>query len=97
LRRASTADAAQLAELAGRDSAQAPEGEALVAEAGGRIIAAVAIADDRLIADPFERTGEAAALLMLRAQQIRGTRNRRRKRTVMRTPVAHRARTARLA
>ena len=42
----------------------------LVAESDGRLLAAVPFDGGRAIADPFEPTAEAVALLELRARQI---------------------------
>jgi hypothetical protein len=46
----------------------------LIAESDARIIAALPLGSGRPIADPFERSGEALALLRLRAEQLRRTR-----------------------
>lgn len=76
IRLAGAADAAALERLAGRDSASLPHGPLLLAEVDGQIRAAVAIAGDGAVADPFHRTGELLALLMTRADQIRRERVR---------------------
>lgn len=64
-------DLGSLALLASLDSARVPERPMLVAESGGRMLAAVPFNDGPAIADPFEPTAEIVALLELRARQIR--------------------------
>jgi hypothetical protein len=71
IRRAVPADESQLARLAALDSARPPRGPALVAEADSRMLAALPLGSGRPIADPFEPTAEAVALLQLRAEQLR--------------------------
>ena len=70
VRRSTSADAGALARLAALDSARAPRGPALVAEADSRMLAALPIGSGRPIADPFEPTAELVALLELRRSQI---------------------------
>jgi hypothetical protein len=70
IRRAVPADEGQLARLAALDSASPPRGPALIAEADSRMLAALPLGSGRPIADPFEPTAEAVALLMLRAEQL---------------------------
>jgi hypothetical protein len=70
VRRAASADQADLARLAALDSASPPRGPALVAEADSRMLAALPLGAGRPIADPFEPTAEAVALLELRAAQL---------------------------
>ena len=69
IRRAGASDAQALWRLAALDDAPAPHAatEVLVAEVGGRMVAAVG--PDRAIADPFRRTAEIVELLRLRAAQ----------------------------
>ncbi len=74
------ADAAQLAELAERDTRQVPEGPVLGAEVDGRLVAAISLTSGELIADPFRPTSELQALLRLRASQLRQRPARRRQR-----------------
>ena len=71
IRRSSLSDLGSLALLASLDSARAPERPMLVAESGGRMLAAVPFNGGPAIADPFEPTAEIVALLELRATQIR--------------------------
>ena len=78
VRRASAADQAALARLAALDSARAPTGPMLVAEADSRMLAALPIGAGRPIADPFEPTAEVVALLELRAAQLAERREGRR-------------------
>ena len=70
VRQAVAADASDLARLAALDSASPPRGPALVAEADSRMLAALPLGSGRPIADPFEPTAEAVALLELRAAQL---------------------------
>jgi hypothetical protein len=70
IRLATADDAAALARLAALDSAPALAGEALVAEVGDELWAAVSLADTAAIADPFRPSGELLALLHERARQL---------------------------
>jgi hypothetical protein len=70
IRRSGPADEGKLARLAALDSASPPRGPALVAEADSRMLAALPLGSGRPIADPFEPTAEAVALLRLRAEQL---------------------------
>ena len=63
LRPATAADAPWLERLAALDSRRLPEGTLLVAERDGSLIAAVAEETLDVVADPFERTADAVALL----------------------------------
>jgi hypothetical protein len=91
IREATDSDRAALAAVAERDSAPAPAGEVLVAEAGGEIRAAIEVDGARAVADPFRPTAELVDLLRTRAAQIRRARHRR-LRVIARsgTPVTHR-------
>ncbi|HZO98534.1 MAG TPA: hypothetical protein VFB42_14330 [Gaiellaceae bacterium] len=64
------ADAPALARLAALDSSEPLRGPAVVAEAGGELRAARALADGRTIADPFRPTLALRALLEVRARQL---------------------------
>jgi hypothetical protein len=78
IRAAAVQDAPSIARLAVLDGHRLPAGEQLVAEAGGRILAAAEIASGRTVADPFEPTAGLARLVALRAEQLRhGTDARR--------------------
>jgi hypothetical protein len=70
VRRSTSGDESALARLAALDSASPPRGPALVAEADSRMLAALPLGSGRAIADPFEPTAEAVALLELRREQI---------------------------
>jgi hypothetical protein len=70
VRHAGPADRAALARLAALDSARAPRGPALLAEADARVIAALPFGSGRAIADPFARTSHAVELLELRRAQL---------------------------
>ena len=84
IRPAREADEHALAVLAQLDSARPLAGERLVAESDGRLIAAISLTDDRVVADPFVPSADAAALLRLRGAQrspaLGWTRGRRRRR-----------------
>ena len=71
LRGASAADAAALERLAALDSRRLPGGDLLVAESDGHIVAAVSVRTLDAVADPFERTADAVALLRRQAVQRR--------------------------
>ena len=72
IRSAHAADAAPLARLAALDSSDVPNGELLIAELDGRLVAALSIDTGAVIADPFEHT--AAIVESLRAQGQRRAR-----------------------
>jgi hypothetical protein len=74
VRPAVSADQAAIERLAALDSASPPRGSMLVAEADSRMLAALPLGSGRPIADPFEPTAEAVALLELRAAQLSGRR-----------------------
>jgi hypothetical protein len=65
----------RLAEL---DDAPPLEGQVLLALADGHAVAGLSLQDQRVVANPFVPTGEAVALLRLRAQHLRDDRPRRR-------------------
>ena len=71
IRSARSDDVRALRQLAALDSARVPRGEVLVAEQDGELVAARSLTDGRAIADPFRLTAEAAAMLELRAAQLR--------------------------
>lgn len=79
IREAQASDMPALLRLAELDSRPLPAGRLVIAEAGGRIVAAIGTRSGALLADPFVPTAEVAALLRLRAAQIeRPARPRRR-------------------
>jgi hypothetical protein len=59
--------------LAALDSQRPLTGDVLLAEADGRPVAAVAVADGRVTADPFVESATTVALLRTRAAQLRGS------------------------
>ncbi|MBA3264127.1 MAG: hypothetical protein H0T69_16985 [Thermoleophilaceae bacterium] len=69
IRRAETEDAGALIRLAALDSSFPPTGEALVAEVGGELWAAVEIDSSTAIADPFRPSGDLVELLRLHARE----------------------------
>ncbi len=71
IRFAGPADGEAVERLALLDSARPAGGETLVAEVDGRIAAALPLAQDRVIADPFVPSAELASLLEVRARQLR--------------------------
>ena len=64
-------DAGTLTRLAALDETEPLTGDVLLAVADGRAVAAMSVDDGRVAADPFARTGDAVALLRLRARQSR--------------------------
>ena len=72
-------DRREVERLAQLDSRPPPEGALLGVAVEGRLVAAISLATGESIADPFSRTGELRALLELRAAQLRGRENGRRR------------------
>jgi hypothetical protein len=70
MRRATSADSARISELARLDDKRLPAGPFLVAEVSGEIVAAVSLSSGTVVADPFRFTGDAVAILRLRAAQV---------------------------
>jgi hypothetical protein len=87
IREAQPVDDAALRRLAALDGTAAypeepgrgrvPTGRLLVAEADGRLVAAVPLSGGPAIADPFRKTPGLVSLLGLRAAQLRGLADRR--------------------
>jgi hypothetical protein len=78
IRRADSSDTGALARLAALDSAFPPTGDALLAEVGGEVWAAVEIDSGAAIADPFRPSGELVDLLRLQVSlDGRGERSQR--------------------
>ena len=71
IRRAVANDEPEIARLSALDERELPAGERLVAELGGRIVAALDVRSGRSIADPFVPTSGIVELLGLRAAQVR--------------------------
>ena len=93
IRAARGSDGAALERLAAFDSTEVPAGSLLVAEADGRLVAAISSSGEA-IADPFLPTAEVIALLRLRAAGARAPRARRRGTVRRGLRAAPRARTA---
>jgi hypothetical protein len=92
VRPAHSADRAAIERLAALDSASPPRGSMLVAEADSRMLAVLPLGSGRPIADPFEPTAQAVALLELRAAQLNGRREASRRaidrlRALLRVPA----------
>lgn len=77
IRLARVEDSRALRELAELDNGRVPAGDALVAEVGGRIVAAVDVANGRALADPFVPTADVVGLLQMRLRQLAGASARR--------------------
>jgi hypothetical protein len=71
IRRALDDDAPALRELADLDSQSPIGGEALIGGIDGRPAAAISLAERRVIADPFQFTGELSEMLKMRARSLR--------------------------
>ena len=78
IRRAGIADSGALARLAALDSASLLDGEALVAQVGSEIWAAVEIDTGSAIADPFRPSADMVELLRFRAERVRAAATGRR-------------------
>jgi hypothetical protein len=70
IREALPGDSNALDQLAELDSTRPLRRPALVAEVGGELWAAVSVAEQRVIADPFRPSGELGYLLSQRARQL---------------------------
>jgi hypothetical protein len=70
LRNATDADSSAVVRLSRLDSRQPREDRYLIAEAGGQPLAAIALSDGLVIADPFQPTAGAVELLRSRREQI---------------------------
>lgn len=73
IRRAGRGDCGAVSQLEALESRVLPPGPTLVAELDGVLVAAISVADDTVVADPFVRTADIAALLRVRARQVRAT------------------------
>jgi hypothetical protein len=71
LRGASSADAPVVGRLSLLNGAGALRGQLVVAEAGGRVLAAAEVQSGRALGDPFVPSEAAVTLLRLRAAQLR--------------------------
>lgn len=72
------ADGPAVERLAELDSSELPAGRLLGANSDGKLIAALSLDDETVIADPFRNTRGAVELLRLRAAQLRDSEGRRR-------------------
>ena len=79
IRAARGSDGEALERLAALDSAEVPAGSLLVAEADGRLVAAIATTTREVIADPFLPSADVVALLEIRAAGGRALRSPRRR------------------
>ncbi len=70
LRRATFADRVAVSRLAQLDDTDAPQGDLLLAELDGRLVAALPMAGGQAIADPFVRTQEIVELMNVRASAL---------------------------
>ncbi|HEX4108856.1 MAG TPA: hypothetical protein VHX88_12015 [Solirubrobacteraceae bacterium] len=77
LRLATADDRGALERLAARGGMLVPAGPVLVADVDERMVAALAVPDGPVLADPRVQTGELIALLKLRAAQLTGAPRRR--------------------
>jgi hypothetical protein len=68
LRHATVADETALTRLAALDSSRVPDGELLVAEVDGALVAALSVDTGAVIADPFEHTATIVESLRVRAR-----------------------------
>ncbi|UGS35268.1 hypothetical protein [Capillimicrobium parvum] len=90
IRPARPEDERALTRLAALDSAAALQGEVLVADVEGDVVAALAVEQDRAVADPFRPTADLVELLRTRARLmgIPGSTNRRRRLSLRRPSPA---------
>jgi len=88
IRRSGSADGVALKLLAMLDSGRPLAGPTLVAESNGLILAAIALEDGRVVADPFFPTADLVALLRARAERLDTPRAPRRRRLARRLQPA---------
>lgn len=89
VRLARPSDQRRLAVLASLDSTPLPEGDLVVVESEGTIVAAKPLTGGPAIADPFVRTAALVQLLELRAEQLRDALSPRRPGMLERLRVLH--------
>jgi hypothetical protein len=70
-------DVDRVVRLAALDGKPVPSRGVLVAEQGGRVVAALPLDGGDVLADPFRRTADAVEMLHVRAAQLLGGRRRR--------------------
>lgn len=80
LRPARAEDDDVVRELAALDDARPLEGPVLLALVGGQAIAALALDDERVVANPFVPTAHAVSLLRMRARHVSHVTRRPRRR-----------------
>lgn len=83
LRPARADDDEVVRELAALDDARPLEGPVLLAIVGGRAVAAIALDDQRVVANPFVPTAHAVSLLRMRAGHLAQASRRPRRRIRM--------------
>lgn len=88
IRRADIADSGALAHLAALDSTDPPTGDALLAEVGNELWAAVEIESGTALADPFRPSADLVELLRFRAERLRGEASGARRRLAALLPRA---------
>jgi hypothetical protein len=71
LRLATDADAETVRRLADLDSQAPLEGSILIGELNGEPVAALSLADDRAVADPFRPTAHLVATMRVRARGLK--------------------------
>jgi hypothetical protein len=81
-------DSGLVRRLAALDDAAPLEGEILMAFVEGEAVAALSLADGRVVANPFVWTADAVSLLRLRQEHLSHERGRRSWRTILRPRVA---------
>ena len=72
MRRATADDEGAVRRLAQLDEMTPPQGDVLLAEVDGRLVAALPLEGGRAVADPFTPTQEIVELLVLRAASLGG-------------------------
>src|SRR3954464_12800068 len=92
IRPAAARDAITIESLAALDSQRPIASPALIGERDGRPVAAISLADGRIVADPFVPTAQLAAILRMRAGALKARAAqpslRERIRTALRPAVA---------
>ena len=86
-----------LRELSQLDSARTVRRPALMAVVDGRLVAAISLHDNRVVADPFAATEDAVKLLRLRAAELRDGTGAGRRRGQRRLPRLSRGLRPRIA
>jgi len=97
IRLATDTDTEALRKLAEVDSQPPLEGAIIIGELHGEAVAALSLADDRAIADPFRPTAHLLATMRVRAHGLRAVRHTPslRERLIAGLPAAYRAATRR--